>query len=252
MSRSGGVSLLAALLAAGSAAHGASPTTALPASGPVTAIMDAPCRGWVRDLNAVAPDTRERSAQALFRRCDRSRFTAQAEAASRLRAMVGQRDASAVALLLLGDRNDDESVSALRQAAAAGLSVKFEPWLAPVPAALPAAVALARIGTDDDRSALAASAAEQPLATRIFLLHVIGDVQAPPVLRAMLAYLRDEREIADGVPVGATPRRRLCDLAVDAFVRRLKLKPAFALRPAGRYSATEIAAGESAALAALR
>lgn len=206
----------------------------------------------MQQLGAPTADQRERAARALLERCERSRIGADSAAAARLRAMVDLRDASAAALLLLGDRPDEASRAALRAAAGSGLMVKLDPWLAPVPAALAAAVALARIGTDEDRAALAVAATQPALGERIFLLHVIGDVHAPSALRAMFGYLHDTREIGQGLPAGASPRRRLCDLALDALVRRLHLQPPFTLRLAGRYTATEIDGVEHAALAALR
>ena len=73
-----------------------------------------------------------------------------------------------------------------------------------------------------------------------FLLTVIREIDAPEVLHALKRTLDDSREITSGVPAGAKPRRRLSDLAVNAFIRRLQLDVDFELSDSRRYTAAQV------------
>jgi hypothetical protein len=84
------------------------------------------------------------------------------------------------------------------------------------------------------------TAASGTPAEREFLLSVMREIDAPEVLHALAATLDDTTAISSGVPSGAAPQRRLCDLAVEQFVQRLNLTVDFNLNSHGRYTPEEI------------
>jgi hypothetical protein len=153
----------------------------------------------------------------------------------------------AARLLLLGFTHGEEST--LRTALSANRLVKLTDGDAPVDAALPAAVALSLRGDDDARERLAERIAGNSTASLKFLLQVIDMIDAPELLQALAhRTLADKAEIASGLPAGVEPRRRVADLAVETFIRRLKLHTDIAIHPTKRYSAEEIAAVRRAVL----
>jgi hypothetical protein len=207
--------------------------------------------GGVPALPLLAPaladpsaDIRERAAQAMYRRYDPPQVAAHAPAGPALRACAASGDPAAAALLLLAYFPGPETERVLRAEVdrAPPLSTKLYQWSAPVPTALPARVALSRLGDNEARSALwQQAAAETGLAPLVFLLAALREVDEPKILHALKRALDDERETGSGAPVGVEPARRLCDDAVNAFVRRLGLPVSFPLSDARRYSPAEIA-----------
>lgn len=148
---------------------------------------------------------------------------------------ASDRPLTAAELLLLG-YVEDPRVEAVLRGVDAGAAVKLRPWHRPVPATLAADVALSRRGDAAARDRLLQRQPGGPTDEVVFLLSVLRDVDAPPVLHHLAALtLGDDRTIELGVPSGASPKRRVCDLAVDAFAARLGLGLPFALDPAGRY-----------------
>lgn len=150
--------------------------------------------------------------------------------------------ASAPAVLLLGYAPPAAVTSALQELRSQGPEsrTKLEEWLPPVPVRLAATVALSRLGDREARRALLEATTEQDLAARQFLLGVVRDIDSPEVLHALAAYLDDTRLTGSGAPAGAESQRRLCDDAVNALVRRLKLKVAFPLSEAQPYLPAQI------------
>ena len=73
-----------------------------------------------------------------------------------------------------------------------------------------------------------------------FIALTLGDIHAAAKLAPLLKLLDDQRTVASGTPSGATPQRRICDLAVDSLVSRFSLQLSFPLRPADRYTGAEI------------
>jgi len=105
---------------------------------------------------------------------------------------------------------------------------------------LPALVSLSALGDSESRAELLKLIDSGDRSHLMFLLDVLGEVDSPRVLHALKRCLDDETETSAGVPSGATPRRRLCDLAVDAFVDRLRLTVGFERKEHGRYGKDEI------------
>lgn len=199
----------------------------------------------VAALGDASLEVRERSASALWDRCEPGAVLAAAGAEARLRALVEEETSAAGAYLLLGRSREPASRDALARAAARKEPlVKLSPGALPVPAALAARVALSRLGDREARAALlrwsdAGVAPGPPPPERLFVLAALGEVDDPALLHAVASALDDERPVAGGVPSGAAPSRRVCDVAVEAFVARLRLAPGFALSEARRYDAAE-------------
>ncbi len=188
------------------------------------------------------PDIRSRAAMAIYGAEPAGDVLGDARNAEALRESVKSGDHSAAAILLLGYAPGPGSVSLLRElrGEAPDLRTKLHPWSELVPVSLVATVALSRLGDGGARKALLEGLAGASAETHAFLLSVLRDVDDPSVLHALSEALADEREVGEGVPSGAEPRRRVCDLAVDAFVDRLGLQVGFPRNPAGRYGSREI------------
>lgn len=150
--------------------------------------------------------------------------------------------ASAPAILLLGYAPPDAVTPVLQQLCGQGPDhrTKLEEWTPPVPVRLAATVVLSRLGDREARRALLEATTAQDLAVRQFLLGVVRDIDSPEVLHALAAYLDDPRLTGSGAPAGAESQRRLCDDAVNALVRRLKLKVDFPLSEAQPYLPAQI------------
>ena len=197
----------------------------------------APLAGALQDGSA---EVRERAVTALYDRFPPQKVAAEPRAASGLRA-VAVRDRSAAALLLLSYLPGKETILTLEQACVEEPAVKLRPWTRPVPPSLPAAVALSRIGEAAGRARLLRALDEGRLETMEFVLLALREVDTPEVLAALgKKALSDEREIGGGAPSGATPPRRVCDLAVTQLVRHLRLKVGFSPSDSRRYTASEI------------
>jgi HEAT repeat protein len=207
------------------------------------------CPALTAALTDTSADMRERAARAIYHAC--SAVTADMPGLpAALRQSVRMGNASAAPLLLLGRFPDDETRAFLRGLlAAAGPMVKLENWNPPLPQTLAAAVGAVSTGVTEGAPVL-----QQGLHTvsqAEFLALVLGDIQIAGALRPLLTLLHDERPVSTGVPSGAEPRRRVCDLAMESFVHRLRLAPPFALRPPARYSKEERDQIEALARAAI-
>ncbi|KAA0254181.1 MAG: hypothetical protein EDX89_11070 [Acidobacteria bacterium] len=211
----------------------------------------------VTALGDASLEVRERAASALWDRCDPGAVAAAAGAEAGLRALVEEETSAAGAYLLLGRCREPASRGALARAAGRKAPLaRLAPGALPVPAALAARVALSRLGDRDARAALLVWAEEggapgPPPSERLFVLAVLGEVDDPALLHAVSRALDDERPVAGGVPSGASPSRRVCDVAVEAYVARLRLSPGFALSGARRYDAAERARVKERIAAAL-
>jgi hypothetical protein len=190
----------------------------------------------VKALGDSSLDIEERAAVTLHSGFSGLTIAADKAAGAALRAAVKRR-ATAAAILLLANFPGKETMDLL-----AGLErdeqskTKLQPGGPVVSVALPSLIAGSRSGRREARQALLARLAKGTLEELRFTLLVLADIDAPEVLHALGVSLQDEREIAGGLPSGAAPPRRLCDLAVDALAKRLQLRPRFALNEARRYS----------------
>ena len=207
------------------------------------------CQALTPALVDAEADIRERAARGLHA-CPRGATARIAGLDAALRRSVDMGNAAAAAMLLLG-RFDDPATKSYLEArlASKGPAVKLNSWNPPVPLQLAAAVAgvsMAAAGADQ--------VVEQglgPLDQAEFVALTLDGIRVAGKLQPLLKLLDDRREVASGTPSGARPQRRICDLAVDALVRRLELQPSFQLRPADRYSDAEIAQVRALAAAAV-
>ena len=192
-----------------------------------------------RLLSDTDTEIRTRSAAALYALPDPAAALASAPgAAEALLADLADGAPSAAQLLLLAYIDTPEADRALRRIVEDedAADVKLQPWGRPVPAAMAATVALSRRGDQTARDALLLREINQPAEEMAFLLSALRTIDAPAVLQHLARLsLDDTREVGGGVPSGAMPGRRVCDLAVDAFAERLRLALPYPLNPAGRY-----------------
>ena len=175
------------------------------------------CRPIATLLTDRSQDIRERAARSIYKNCPPEANINGLDAS--LRKSIEMGNSAAQAILLLG-RMPHSAVS--ERVEHRGQSVKLEPWTPPVPSELAFAV-ISSAASDNliDRALIPQSEAE-------FLAATLPDVGSAAKLRILLKLLDDRRPVADSAPSGAEPKRRVCDLAVDGFVRRLKLQPSFA------------------------
>jgi HEAT repeat protein len=206
------------------------------------------CQALLPFLADADEDLRNRAAQAVYDRCADPATLPGIEGALRRCLELGTSVAGAY--LLLGRVPGPESIAALQPFADGTQLVKLHPWTSPVSVALPASVALLRAGQARARDRVM-QATGTSLAETVFLLHVLADVEDPSALKSATALIDDRREISEGVPSGATPRRRVADLAVDSLASRLQLKIGFTLSSSARYSEANLKEVRAAADAVL-
>jgi HEAT repeat protein len=197
------------------------------------------CRALKPALVDAAADLRERAARGIHGNCPMPETARIADLDSDLRRSVEMGNAAAAALLLLG-RFDNEATRSYLESRITGQdrAVKLNSWNPPVPQRLAAAVGGVSVAAPS-----AEAVVEQglgPVNEAEFIALTLGDIHAVARLAPLLKLLDDQRTVASGTPSGATPQRRICDLAVDSLVSRLGLQPSFALRPADRYTGAEI------------
>jgi hypothetical protein len=186
-----------------------------------------------------SPDVRERTARAMFQ-CDRSLVGSDASVGGLLRESIKQGNSAAAATLLLAYFPGDETIAVLTGFSDDSAPVKLENWMTPVPATLAASVSLARLQYDSGKDQLLTAISRNSLEEQVFLLSVMSEIEDRDVIQSLATHLSDQREVRYGVPSGATPRRRLCDMAVDSFVNRLDLEIDFRLTSAARYNDLQI------------
>jgi hypothetical protein len=107
----------------------------------------------------------------------------------------------------------------------------------PVPAGAAATVALSLLGDQAARDRLEQSVRDGDPALLEFYVTAMPVIDAPEILHALAdATLMSEAPVADGLPSGVEPQRRIADIATEAFVRQFALDPGFALDETSRYS----------------
>ncbi len=196
------------------------------------------CDALVPAVTDSSADIRERTVRALHDLCAVEISESLPQLGAALRESVRMGNTSAAALLLLGRYREDENREFLRSLLRAETPVvKLESWHHPVPQSLAVAVAAVSAGYSPARDRLFDGLGKIEEAE--FLALVLGDIDDTVTLEYLLKLLDDERTTSSGVPSGAQPRRRLCDLATDEFARRFGLQP-FPLRTSDRYSDEEI------------
>jgi hypothetical protein len=196
------------------------------------------CAPLVKPLADASADIRARAARAIRRACPAEVTATVSGFGPALRDSL--RLGPTADALLLARRVPEYTRPALEALIrATAPKVKLEDWSDPVPAALPAAVAGASIAVRDAANRIRQGIGPENEAE--FLIATLPEIESPDLLRDLLALLDDHRETASGVPSGVGERRRVCDLALEAFAARLSLKPGFPLERVGRYAAPQLA-----------
>lgn len=147
---------------------------------------------------------------------------------------------SAAALLLLGYAKGADKV--LLAALSDDRLVKLPPGGPVVEAKIAAALAASRRGEQTGRALAVSAIQAAELNTIIFMLDVIEAIDAPGLLHELAnKALADDRGWSGGIPSGQTHQPlRVKDMAVGAFVRRLKLKPGFEVNNHTKYEDGQI------------
>jgi hypothetical protein len=199
-------------------------------------------------LADTSPDVAERAARLILRVVLRTGADKVAGLDVAPEPPPAQGVPGAARLLLLGFTREGEPM--LRAALSERRLVKLTDGDAPVDAALPAAIALSLRGDASARQRVRERIANGPTASMEFLLQVVDMIDAPDLLQALATRtLADKDATASGLPASIEPRRRVADLAVETFIRRLKLPVDIDLHQARTYSEEEIAAVLKAVLA---
>ncbi len=194
-------------------------------------------------LRDSSQELRARAALALYEQHDPLPLAGRSAVGEALRDSVDQGNDAAAALLLLGYFPGEASLKVLRalNARAGEAQTELATWAPVVPVRLAVAVSLSRLGDQAGRLALLQTSAEGAPSEREFLLSVLREIDAPEVLHALAAgTLGDTRSISGGVPSGVQAQRRLCDLAVSSFVKKMNLKMKFSVDGSRRFTRTEI------------
>ncbi len=144
---------------------------------------------------------------------------------------------NAAALLLLGYATaGDKILKAYRSKTYLVRLVEQGPE---VPAGLPTIMALSRRGDTRARLDFYTEISAGNIKTLVFILQAIEIIDDPGLLHALAnVTFKDKREVI-GTPANLKPKRRIVDLSVDAFVKRLRLELSFKTIPDRRYIADE-------------
>jgi HEAT repeat protein len=187
-------------------------------------------------------DIQQRATMGLYLHRPPVEVAKAADAESRLWESVEAGNQTAAAILLLGYFSGPETGRLLQslQTRPAEELAELHPWSPAVPVALPATVALSLRGDNEARQRLIATIRRGEPKELEFLLSVLREIDAPEVIHALKQVLKDERPTKAGVPSGGEPELRICDLAVNAFVRELDLKVDFTLAESDRYTPEQI------------
>ncbi len=190
-------------------------------------------------LNDTASNIGQRAARLVYRAVMRHGADDFPGLSAALTAPSAAPAPDAARLLLLAFAPGGEVT--LRTAVGSGSLVKLSDGGPAVEAALPADIALSRLGVGDARSRLLDRIGTGNAADLEFLLVTIGMIDAPEILHALAALaLGDGREVGGGMPAGVSPARRMTDNAVEAFITRLDLQTGIKTAPVKRYSPEEI------------
>ncbi|MBI3408958.1 MAG: HEAT repeat domain-containing protein [Planctomycetes bacterium] len=195
-----------------------------------------------RALADPNPEIQERAALALYEQYEPSQLATEPALGEALAASVTAENPSAAAALLLAYFPGPEAEQTLRaeRDRTPPSAVKLFSWSAPVNSALPARVALTRLGDAVSQRSLIQAIPQSTPAEVEFLLAALREIQSPALVRALAVTLDDPRKAVNISHSGARLLQRLCDVAVNAFVHRFDLEVSFDLSPKLPYSPNQI------------
>ena len=183
----------------------------------------------VNALKDTSPEICERAAMALYANYDPSSFTDNKSLGSALAKIISSERVSAAAFLLSAYLPTEEVQAALQVAIKRRpvVEVKLFAFSTPVSALLPIQVAMAHHGSGEAQAALVAATEKASVAEAEFLLAAIREADSSYILRALAKFLDDTRQATTILHSAPNIRLRICDLATNAFVKRLDLKVSF-------------------------
>jgi len=196
----------------------------------------AACQSIQAGLVDPSADIRLRAANALYWKCARGNIGQ--SAAKALCRSIELGNAHAGVWLLLGYARPEDAKPCLGKPIRKGAMVKLGTATKPVPAALAARVALARLGDPSAIAALREAFRSASLDEVLFLLAALRDVEDPASIQAAIKLLDDNKRQVPGADSHST--RTLRNAALEAVVERLHLKPSFPIDRGRTYSTAEI------------
>ena len=197
------------------------------------------CTAILTTLTDSSADIRQRSARILYR-CDHTVLMKNDATSMQLGKSIKMGNTAAAAMLLLANFPDAESKAILVDMTKKDQKVKLLDWMPPVSSSLVASVSLTRMKSEVGKKYLIDSIKSGSINDLLFILNIMPDIDDMDVLQFLTKLLSDKREISQGIPSGATPKRRLCDLAVNAFAKKLNLDYGFKLSQEKRYTVAEL------------
>ena len=194
-------------------------------------------------LNNSEGDIQRKASETLYTNYSDKIISSHREIGAALKKSIESGNDSAAAIFLLS-RYDEISAEKVLQPLSedqnADRLTKLSDSSPAVRVAIPAQLALAKLGKSEARNALLSHIESAPTEELEFLLDVLNEIDSPEILHLLKITLEDRTEISGGVPSHAVLQTRLCDLAVNAFVKRLTLKVRFKLTDSKRYSVAQI------------
>lgn len=192
-------------------------------------------------LNDSAAEIRERAARALYEKYDVPTLVAEPGLEKSLLQSVNTPEPPAASVLLLAYFPSAESTNALTKLRDLRpvQAIKLHDWSTPIPLDLVAKVALARHGSLEDQQSVIQAFASPAVSHAEFLLAALREIDSSTLLREFSKFLDDTREASTLMHSAPNLRPRLCDLAVNALVKRLELKVSFAIGAYRHYQAVE-------------
>lgn len=209
----------------------------------LASLGEAACATLADTLVDTVADNRERAARSLHRLCPDIVKHVDGSA-KRLRESIQRGNPSAYAIAMLGrsvDAVDKQFV--LSHLGDTKTMLKREPASPAVSTDVAATLAAAVMGQTEGVARL--PTALLSLGNAEFFAASLGEIDdrssmLPTAIAVLAGLFDDRRSVNSGVPSGAAPRRRVCDVAADQLIVKLKLQSTIALRVGESYPDAEL------------
>ncbi|MEO7253241.1 MAG: hypothetical protein ABIZ64_03255 [Casimicrobium sp.] len=209
----------------------------------LTSLGASTCSALTEALVDSDADNRERAARSLHQLCPDIVKRVDGSG-KRLRESIRLGNTSAYAFAMLGRSVDEvDKQFVLSHLGDSKTMVKREPASPPVSIEVAATFAAVVMGQTEGVARL--PTAMLPISNAEFFAASLGEIDdrsalLPKALAALAGLLDDRRSVSAGVPSGALPRRRVCDIAADQVIAKLQLHSTIALRVGEAYSDAEL------------
>lgn len=196
----------------------------------------------VRALEDPSPEICERAAIALYANYEPSDLTENKSLGPALARIISSESVSAAAFLLSAYFPTEEVQAALQLAMKRRpvVEVKLFAYSTPVSVLLPIQVAMAHHGSGEAQAALVKATENASVADVEFLIASIREADSSYILRALAKFLDDPRPATTILHSAPNIRLRICDLAANAFVKRLDMNVSFKLSELKQYDLGQI------------